>query len=89
MRARIFAGRGEFAEAERLGREAVAILEPTDALSGKSQGAVALADVLCTAGRPREAVPLLEDAIRFAEDKGDVVTAAKARAKLDRALSYA
>ena len=87
--ARIFAVQGEVAEAERLAREAVAMLEPTDALSGKSQGALALADVLCIAGRPRESVPLLEDAIRFSEDKGDSVTAVKAREKLDRALSYA
>jgi tetratricopeptide (TPR) repeat protein len=89
VRARVFAVQGEVAEAERLAREAVAMLEPTDALSSKSQGAVALAEVLCIAGRPREAVPVLEDAIRFSEDKGDSVTAAKAREKLDRALSYA
>ena len=89
VRARIFADRGELTEAERLGREAVALLEPTDSLGSKAKGAVMLADVLCAAGRPQEAVPLLEDAIRFSEQKGDGVTAAKARAKLDRALSYA
>jgi class 3 adenylate cyclase/tetratricopeptide (TPR) repeat protein len=86
-RARIFAAEGRAVEAERLARDAVAILEPTDALISKAQGAAALADVMVAAGRPREAVPALEDAIRFSEQKGDVVTAAKARADLDRLLA--
>jgi hypothetical protein len=38
--------------------------------------------VLALAGRPSEAVPALEEAVRLFEHKGNVVSAAKARALL-------
>jgi len=41
-----------------------------------------LTEVLELAGRRRDAVPALEDAIRLYESKGDVVSAGRARAWL-------
>jgi Tetratricopeptide repeat len=56
-RAKVLAHRGEYVEAERLAREAVAICETTDHLDGQGS---AYADLV---GEPDEATAVLEPAL--------------------------
>ncbi len=53
VRAKLLARRGEHAEAERLARESVAWVEPTDALEHKAVSYYDLAVVLAAAGQAR------------------------------------
>jgi tetratricopeptide (TPR) repeat protein len=70
---------GRAGEAIALARDAVAILEPTDLLSHRADGMLALADVLCGASRPDEAVETARAALALYERKGNVVGAGRAR----------
>jgi ATP/maltotriose-dependent transcriptional regulator MalT len=81
-RARVLARRGEADEAERLARESVELLAPTDYLSRRADSLTALADVLLVTGRGPEARPALAESLALYEQKGDVVYAARARAAL-------
>jgi len=54
------ARRGEFAEAERLAREAVAVCDKTDMLDVQGDVYADLAEVLSLAGRPKEAAAALK-----------------------------
>jgi tetratricopeptide (TPR) repeat protein len=83
VRARLLARRGNLAQAESLAREAVAIMAPTDYLDYKGHAYFALADVLTTAGRRDEAAQALTEAAALFEQKGDVVSSARAHAQLD------
>jgi class 3 adenylate cyclase/tetratricopeptide (TPR) repeat protein len=83
VRARALAQQGAFAEAERLARESVALLEPTDFLVNRAESHSALADVLRLGGRPDEAVAALEEALRLYERKSDLVSVARIHALLD------
>jgi tetratricopeptide (TPR) repeat protein len=74
--------RGEHAEAERLAREAVAIMEPTDALSAQGDALADLAEVLACAGRASEASAALEQALEHYERKRNLVMAERTRARL-------
>jgi len=76
-RAKIRARRGEPAQAEALGRDAVAIAEGTDLLNTRGDTLADLAEVLALAGRPAEAVAVLEQAAEIFERKGN-------RASLER-----
>jgi hypothetical protein len=58
------------AEAERSAREAVAILEPTDALRWRGEALTDLAQVLETAGRLDEAAAARPQALERYERKG-------------------
>jgi len=69
--------RGELAEAEALGREAVAVAERTDLLNTRGDTLADLAEILALAGRPAEAVAVLEQAAEIFERKGN-------RASLER-----
>ncbi len=80
--ARIHSSRGEHVEAERLAREAVAILEPTDTLSEQGDGLFDLAHVLAAAGRTEEARAALEQALDRYERKKNLVMAERVREKL-------
>jgi tetratricopeptide (TPR) repeat protein len=60
-------------------REAVEILEPTDLLSHRADGMLALADVLFGASRPDEAAEKARAALALYERKGNVVGAGRAR----------
>jgi tetratricopeptide (TPR) repeat protein len=82
-RARILARRGEFTEAERLAREALAIMEPTDYLDEKAETLLAFGQVLEAAGRVEEAADALEQALAFFEQKGNLVMAGRTRERLD------
>jgi tetratricopeptide (TPR) repeat protein len=77
--ARVLAGRGDTAEAERLAREAVAMAEPTDMLNMRANALADLAVVLRLAGRAAEAERLLRQALDLYQRKGNQVSAARIR----------
>ena len=82
-RARALAQQGALAEAERLARESVALLEPTDFLINRAESHSALAEVLRLSGRPEEAAAALEESLRLYEQKGDLVSAGRIRSLRD------
>jgi tetratricopeptide (TPR) repeat protein len=82
-KARVLMNRGELEEAERLAREAVALIERTDFLNLEADSRMRLAEVLQAGGRGKEAADELRRALGLYERKGNVVTAARARAMLD------
>ena len=82
VRAKTLARRGHVEDAEQLARDAVALAEPTDALDMRADGLVDLAEVLHLIGRTDETTGVLECAVRLYEQKGDVVSAARARSVL-------
>jgi DNA-binding SARP family transcriptional activator/tetratricopeptide (TPR) repeat protein len=84
VRAKALAQRGEFEEAERVAREAIAFGATSDFLNGHADALVALTVVLELAGRPREGAAALEDAIALFEEKGNIVSASRARELLGR-----
>ena len=71
--ARTLARRGEHADAERLAREAIELLEPTDFVGLQADAFDSLADVLRSAGRVDDAVAAVERAFVLHERKGNVV----------------
>lgn len=78
----VHAHRGEHAEAESLAREAVAIVEATDALNFQGYALCDLAEVLHAADRTGEAVATLERALERYERKHNLAQAAQARDRL-------
>ena len=70
---RALARRGSIEEGERLVREALEILEPTDQTVLKLDASVDLGEVLVAADRLEEAREAYEVARRYAESKGGVV----------------
>jgi class 3 adenylate cyclase/tetratricopeptide (TPR) repeat protein len=82
VRARLLARQGDFAEAERLAREAVAIMDSTDYLDNIAHAYVALADVLAVTGRSGDAAQALTHAATLFERKGDLVSAARAHEQI-------
>ena len=82
VRAKVRARRGEFAEAERLAREAVAVGEKTDFLDAQGDGYADLAEVLSLAGRPKEAAAALKQGLACYERKGNLVSTKRARTRL-------
>jgi class 3 adenylate cyclase/tetratricopeptide (TPR) repeat protein len=82
VRAKILARRGEFAEGERLAREAVEVADQTEELDHEGDAYFDLAEVLRLAGRTAEAADALRLAIQRWDLKGNVVSAAKGRAEL-------
>ena len=83
VRAKILARQHEFVAAEELGRKALALAEQTDGLNNQGRALMDLAEVLELADRADEAQPILEHALRLFEQKGNVVSAEKARAHLN------
>jgi tetratricopeptide (TPR) repeat protein len=83
VRAKALARSGELEEAERLGREAVAIAAGTaDILDLRAETLADLGEVLRLADRPQESRAALEDAVRLYEAKGNVVGAERVRGLL-------
>ena len=76
------ASRGEYEEAERLAREAVAISARTDAPMWQGDALNDLAEVLQLAGRTYEAAAALEQAVEQYERKRNLPLAEQARARL-------
>ena len=71
LQAKLAARRGEHALAERLAAEAVALLDPTDALPAKAEALLDRAETTHLLGR--DARPELERALRLFDCKGNVV----------------
>ena len=82
VRAKALARVGGFEEAERLAREAVAILSNTDYINAHADAIADLGEVLLRAGRAREAATAARESIRLYELKGNVASAGALRARL-------
>jgi len=80
--ARVNAEHGRRDEALRLAHEAVALVEPTDALNDRGDALIDLAEVLQVTGRPNDAFEPLQRALTLFERKGNMVSAGKVRARL-------
>ena len=73
---------GRLAEGEQIAREAVALAQDTDDINLHGDALMALAEVLQLAGRPDEAAPFIDQALRLYEQKGNLVSAGKAHSLL-------
>jgi len=82
VRAKVLARGGEYAEAERLAHEAVAIGEDTDMLDTQADGYTDLAETLLLTGKPDEAAAALEQALERYERKGNLVSTQRAQTRL-------
>jgi tetratricopeptide (TPR) repeat protein len=80
--ARVYAHRGELAEAERLAREAVALTEQTDSLDEQSLALWDLAEILSAAERLDEAEAALEQALDRCRRKKNLALARQVRERL-------
>jgi tetratricopeptide (TPR) repeat protein len=76
---RVLAGQGDLEEGERLVREGIGLLEPTQFLTDRAFSMLDLAEVLRMTGRIDEARSALEVAIGLFEQKGNVLSADRAR----------
>jgi class 3 adenylate cyclase len=79
---KLLARRGQHAEAEKIAREAVALVDPTQALITQGEARWCLAEVLEAAGRHGEAAATLLEALERFERKGAVVWAERVRERL-------
>ena len=82
-RAQVLAQRGELASAEDLALEAVAFAAESDFLDSHGDALVSLATVFRLSGAPQEAATALERAVELYDQKGNVVSAARARSQLE------
>jgi tetratricopeptide (TPR) repeat protein len=81
-RSMVLARRGDFAEAERLARDAVRVSDGSEFLFVRADARTDLAEVLRLAGRPDDAASALREAVDLYEQKGAVVLAERTRALL-------
>jgi len=77
VRAKVLAHRGELDEAERLGREAVSLVESTDFLDLQASTLLSLGQVLEQAGKRGEAEALINRAEALYSRKGNLAAAAR------------
>jgi len=82
VRAKLLARRGDPDAAEGLARESVAIWAERDCLLWHGCAVMDLAEVLRLAGRPQQAVPIVEQALELFERKGIIPAAETTRALL-------
>jgi predicted ATPase/class 3 adenylate cyclase len=82
-RAKVFARRGQLAEAESLANEALALARGTDSPTLQGDALMDLAEVLRFADRPADAEPSVREAIALYEAKGILVSARRASALLE------
>ena len=73
---------GDLERAEALAREAVAIVDRTDDIDMRGWLRTDLAEVLSFADKTEEASSVLEEAVRLAEQKEDLILVERARARL-------
>jgi DNA-binding SARP family transcriptional activator len=81
-RARALVGVGELDEAERLAREAVTIVDPTEHLLGRGQARVAHAEVLAAMGRFDAAATEAEEGVKLLTAKGATLLVERALAQV-------
>ena len=80
----MLARRGAHPEAEALAREAVALVEPTDALTDRGDALLALAEILELRGDRPAAATAAREALALYDRKGAVVLADRARSAVRR-----
>jgi ATP/maltotriose-dependent transcriptional regulator MalT len=85
--AKIVARRGSGGEAERLAREAVELAASTDFLTLHGDAFLDLATVLEVGGQAPEAVAALNSGLELYERKGNLVSAERARTRLEQVRS--
>ena len=82
--AKILACEGRAQEAEALAREAVELAGRTDFLRDRGDADLDLAEVLQLNGKPHESAAALAAGLQQYEDKGDLVSAGRARSRLEQ-----
>ena len=82
VRAKILARENRHEEAEALAREAVELVAKTDCLTYHGDALLDLAEVLQLGGRPDEAEEAVRGALDLYEEKGNLVSAERARSRL-------
>ena len=82
VQAKLLARQGEAAAAEELGRQAVAVVEPTDFIFMRCFALLSLGETLQLVGRQQEARAVLQHAVDLCERKGFTVGAGRGRALL-------
>jgi tetratricopeptide (TPR) repeat protein len=87
LRAKILARRGAVSEADELAREAQRIVQQSDSPVEQAAALVALAEVLRLSQRTAAASATFAEAIERYQAKGDVVSAGRIRALLERSTS--
>ena len=83
VRGRVLARRGALEDAEAVIREALGLIGRAEEPDSKAAVLADLAEVLALAARRDDAVDALEDAASIFESKGNVVSAARARDRID------
>jgi tetratricopeptide (TPR) repeat protein len=82
VHAKFLARLGAVDKAERLAREALKLVAPTDALNRHGDSLLALGEILRLQGRENEADGQIREALRLYEQKGNLVSAERAKAML-------
>ena len=83
MRAQVLAHRGRHEEAEALAREAVALVEPSDALTDQGDALLALAEILELRGHRADAATAAREAVERYRRKGATVPMKRAERRVD------
>jgi hypothetical protein len=78
----VLAQKGELTAAEAMARDAVAFAAASDFLEPHGDALMDLAEVLRLAGQPDQAAVAVSQALELYEQKGSVVSAARARSML-------
>ena len=82
VEAKILARQGHLAEAERLARATLGLVEQTDALTRHADALLALAEVLELGGSQQEAEAAVNEALVLYDKKGSPAAAARVSARL-------
>lgn len=82
VRAKVLARQGERARADALAREAVSLVDDTEWIDDQAEFRMSLGEVLRLDDRLEDAVEIVEEALRLYEQKGNIVSAARARVVL-------
>ncbi len=82
VHAKVLARLGAIGEAEQLAREALDLVAQTDALNRHGDSLLVLAEIFRRRGRKNEADAQIREALRLYEQKGNVVSAERAKALL-------
>ena len=85
--AKLLAQRGQHAEAETLGREAVELVAQTDFLGHHGDALLDLGEVLALGREPQKAAAAVRAGLALYQEKGDTVMAGRARSRLDATSS--
>jgi ATP/maltotriose-dependent transcriptional regulator MalT len=83
VRGRVLARRGLLEDAEALVREALEMIGRAEEPDSEAAGLIDLAEILVLAGRGDDARVALEDAASIFEAKGNIVSATRARERID------